>query len=113
MSRAKPSSQLPYLVEGDAIAGSVSLNLNEETKIKSVKISVSVSDFTRCVNLPYQTYFLKVVGELLLSGNDRFNFLKVVETLWSRDKGFPTISDTAFSRQSPHAYKGKLSGEIS
>ena len=40
LSRAAAASQLPYIREGDPIAGTVTLDLQDEAKIKNVTVMV-------------------------------------------------------------------------
>ena len=108
-SRAPSPSQLPRIIGDEPITGSVSLNLGRGARIKSVAVVVSL-DIVMIVRL-FTTS--QVLGEMILTGTDRFRFTRVIRRLWAQENGYPTIAGETQSDGRPHEFKGKLHGDFS
>ncbi|GJE98114.1 hypothetical protein PsYK624_143360 [Phanerochaete sordida] len=85
-SSAPPVDSLPHIVQGDLLRGSLSLDLPEETQIKSIGVSIT--------------------GNLAANANTNPQFLCVSRALWPPEEG------DQIPASAPESRHGKLKGKI-
>lgn len=112
-SKAKTVNHLPYFWEGDAVAGSVDLDLEQEMTIKAVTVSVRI---TLLLYARIYSLFaaIQLMGDLITPDAASLTFLDVTHELWSSAKGDPRGVDTENEENiASLPWKEKLTGKLS
>lgn len=105
-SRARFPEQLPRILEGDKLTGTVELDLTNPTTIKSVKVTVRYVSSLENVGLHLLLDNVQIVGELVAKANVRLVFLELSQELWTDDNPSSPMSFNILTT------KGKIRGSF-